>query len=44
MLCSNSLYHGDEYEIEYENQRIQELREYEEEERGVDEWKMSRTD
>ncbi len=44
MICSNSMYHGDESEIEYEYNRIQESREYEEEERGVDEWKMSRTD
>lgn len=44
MICSNSMCHGDEYETEYENQKIQELTEYEEEERGVEEWKMSRTD
>lgn len=44
MLCSNSLYHGDEHEIEYENQRIQELKEYENEESFIEEWKMSRND
>lgn len=44
MLCSNSSYHGDEYEIEYESQRTQESRDYEDEENGIDEWKMSRTD
>jgi hypothetical protein len=41
MLCSNSLYHGDESEIEYDDQ---ELKDYEDEERGIEEWKMSRID
>lgn len=29
MICSNSLYHGDEDEIEFEYRRIQELKDME---------------
>jgi hypothetical protein len=35
--------HGDEDEIEYENQRIEETKYYEREEEGIEEWKTSRT-
>ncbi|MGC2661759.1 MAG: hypothetical protein WA324_27695 [Bryobacteraceae bacterium] len=44
MICSNSMYHGDEMEIEWEQQQIKEAREYEDEERGIEEWKASRID
>ena len=29
MICSNSMYHGDEYEHEYQQQQIRELKENE---------------
>lgn len=44
MICSNSMYHGDEYEFEFEQQQIRESKEYEEEERGIEDWKASRID
>ena len=44
MICSNSMYHGDEQEIEWEQQQIRDARDYDDEERGVEEWKASRID
>lgn len=36
--------HGDEDEIEYEFRRNEELRDYDREEQGIEEWKASRID
>ncbi len=44
MICSNSMYHGDEYETEYEQQQHRDSLEYEAEESAIEEWKSSRID
>ena len=36
--------HGDENEIEWEYRRNEEMRDYDREEQGIEEWKLSRTD
>ena len=44
MICSNSIYHTPEYELEYDEKLAKEQREYDDEERAIEEWKLSRED